>query len=284
MIKIFSVSDLHLEFYNLDENKFPTFDLPEDLDILILAGDIINGHKKGIHEKYITWLTELSKKAKHTLFVKGNHDLYNSRPDKFDRDFKALTKNTNIKLLENDTFIYKGYKFIGATTWIDFQLFLGENEDIQQRIYHRDISNSFDFKKIKIKSPQGFRKLNPFDIFKWNQQSKKFILNELDKNDGYKNILITHHGVFKESIQERLNIAKPETIDPLFFTETNDWGDLILNSENPPILVINGHSHDCKDIQVGENTRLWMNCYGYYFEDNDSYLIKSFNDKYIIKI
>lgn len=272
-----SVSDLHLEFYDID--NLPNLKFSNEAEILILAGDIFVGNrKKGVDPRYTQWIIEAGKKFKHVLFIPGNHDYYSSRMDKMIREFRKQTVNTNVILLDKEVFMYKNYKFIGSTNWYDFRLF-SKYDWYLENFLHQDISRITDFKKIQCVDNGSYRKLSPKKSLILNRESKSFILKELNKDDGYKNILITHHGVFKESV------AEDELGKPLVFTESNDWGDEVLNSINPPVLVINGHSHQFKDIKI-KNTRLFINAMGYneIDENNESYLIDDFKSDYLIKV
>lgn len=96
MIRINSFSDIHLEFYNI--NNLPILKLSDNLDLLFILGDTIKGSKSGIQPQYKEWLLNLSKQVNYLIYVPGNHEYYSNRRDKFIREFKKTFENTNIVL------------------------------------------------------------------------------------------------------------------------------------------------------------------------------------------
>lgn len=65
-MKLWILSDLHLEFRSLDD-----LDLP-DADVCVVAGDVLEG---GLVPS-IDWVGEKISRHMPTIFVPGNHDFY----------------------------------------------------------------------------------------------------------------------------------------------------------------------------------------------------------------
>lgn len=103
--RIHVLSDLHLEG--------GPYEIPPDLqfDILVAAGDI------GPIGPAIEWLAALNKPV---IYVLGNHEFWQ-------RDFfeaVALARNaaqgTQVHVLERNSVVIKGVRFVGATLWTDY--------------------------------------------------------------------------------------------------------------------------------------------------------------------
>ena len=73
-MKIIAISDTHSRHQELE--------LPE-ADIILHAGDISYFAKKGVQEiaDFIKWFA--SQKAKHKVFIAGNHDLFLEKEENF---------------------------------------------------------------------------------------------------------------------------------------------------------------------------------------------------------
>jgi predicted MPP superfamily phosphohydrolase len=128
-IKIFPISDLHLEFYpkelavNNVINKIKEISEPHDLhlpiaDVLVLAGDICDPIEKS--DIYIELLKEFKKTYKHIILVPGNHEYYKIK--NYDRGsaytkLKEICQISGTILLEKDSVIINRIKFIGTTLW-----------------------------------------------------------------------------------------------------------------------------------------------------------------------
>ena len=131
-MKIFPLSDLHLEFYvsanALYEKLAPK--LP-DADVLILAGDIgypvesklINGlgdRERNHRQNYIDLLKLFKLKYSHVLLVPGNHEYYPSIA--YDRrtvfqSLRSICQETQVTLLEKQSVQIDHVKFFGTTLW-----------------------------------------------------------------------------------------------------------------------------------------------------------------------
>jgi DNA repair exonuclease SbcCD nuclease subunit len=220
-MKIYAISDLHVELsdYNkiinkLELNKVIPIILPEQLDILILAGDIGDPIKK--RNDYVKILEYLKQFAKKTILIPGNHEYYSSKYDMKTVDDKLyeICNETGIILLNNKTIIIDNIKFIGTTLW-------------------------------SIASPRLEYYLNDFKyVFKsykeYNNQFRlcyKWLTNELNKNDSNKIIIITHHLPTTKLIHPRFK--NYSEINSGFATEIID----LLNLDNV-IYWFCGHTHE----------------------------------------
>jgi Icc-related predicted phosphoesterase len=101
-VKICAISDMHGYF----------IDIPK-CDVFIIAGDINYSYNDVWFMNEVSdWLNTYSNKFDIALIVFGNHDdiIY------MDKDIDKLTHRlpTNVKVLINDYYDYKGYRFYGS--------------------------------------------------------------------------------------------------------------------------------------------------------------------------
>src|SRR3989344_8620426 len=111
-VKIFPVSDIHLEFLEQDFNFMKAW--PE-ADILVLAGDIGNPTK----ENYQLFLKICKEKYKDVVMVAGNHEFYGCN---YERNsaillIENICKILGIHFLHRNSALIQGINFIGVTLW-----------------------------------------------------------------------------------------------------------------------------------------------------------------------
>lgn len=116
-MKIYYISDIHLEFYN----SVPELVFPSDStqSTLVLAGDIGTTYKTTIN-KLKTFIELCSASFKHVIYVFGNHEHYKYSIDKTHTKVKKeLEHLSNVHVLECESIVLDGVKFYGATFWTD---------------------------------------------------------------------------------------------------------------------------------------------------------------------
>ena len=94
-------SDLHLEFGLL---KPPD----TDADIIVAAGDI------GVFRQGVDWLKAIKKPV---IYVAGNHEFYFHEYKETLYVLRDECVGSRVHFLENDTFNFKGVRFIGCSLW-----------------------------------------------------------------------------------------------------------------------------------------------------------------------
>lgn len=118
MARLHVLSDLHLE---TGLSHLEGYTLP-DCDIVVAAGDI-----HADPEAAVKWLAAL---GKPTVYVLGNHELWRQHdpspvpplPDFVDSIALAreAAQGTEVHVLENDSVVLSGVRFLGTTLWADF--------------------------------------------------------------------------------------------------------------------------------------------------------------------
>lgn len=276
-LRINAISDLHLEFDDI--NNLPEFKFSEDLDVIVLAGDIITSSKKGINPLYTDWVLGLLRFAKHVVYVPGNHEYYDGRRDKFVRIARERFAGTNVHFLLNESVVIDGIRFVGTDLWTDAKLDAESNEDLLLREHDvklkRSVSN--DFKKITIKK-NGFRRLNFNERLAWHYEAKNFILKELNTSKEPV-VLVTHHGISKEQLTDE----NYESDINYFYV--SDIVDEFLATKNPPIYHISGHNHQFKAGFLNGVLPYLINSRGYNKDkDGKSLLVSNFKSDYLIEL
>ena len=179
-MKIQYMSDLHLEFGGMP--------VPEKVgDVLVLAGDIHVGVDA------VPWLEQCALKFDKVFYVLGNHEYYGQKYWKLHQAIEAsfagysvntdykLTKIfdpiTNVHLLNDQVYTYKGVNFIGSTLWSMAQ----------------DSCPLNDFQYIKYKYSGGYGRLNQQEARQLHKKHKNYLIDATKKLAGQTNVVITHH-------------------------------------------------------------------------------------------
>ncbi|MGE4530124.1 MAG: metallophosphoesterase [Acidithiobacillus sp.] len=251
-MRIAYASDLHLEF-----NTPVTLTGLATVDVLILAGDVDT-----MPECY----TELLRKlrlvyAGQILFVLGNHEYYHGLfPDDRQKYREAIAHDPQAFLLENESLVINGVRFLGTTFWTDFA------RSTQMRACQRLMS---DFEVI---SDADFTSITPEAILKVHQDSIVWLEEQFTKHPhAGPTVVITHHAPSFKSQHPRF-AGSPITGG--FCSDQEDsmqrWA---------PDLWIHGHVHDAQDYYVGK-TRVLCNPWGYPDEEGErAYRIVEINAK-----
>lgn len=227
-------SDLHYEFPE-NQDFLMVNPLVKSADILILAGDI--GYMKTC--EYEEYLMDLTRYWDMVFTIPGNHEFYDGRVDvnsvypKYDFRFGRLS------ILNNQTRIIDGVKFIFSTLWT--------HVDFEQRF---KVENSLnDFKLVK----SGNSHLTTEITNDFHKESLEFLMDEVEY-DG-KVVVVTHHLPSFQAIDPEY---RRSTINAGFATELSN-----IIKFNPQIKVwVHGHSHGSFDTMIGE-CRVVRNPLGY---------------------
>jgi predicted MPP superfamily phosphohydrolase len=233
-LKIFSLSDLHLEFYE-DHTEF--YDRIKnkllDADVLILAGDIgYPLHEHGV--EYSNLLVKFKKKYDTVILIAGNHEYYQT--EDYDRDLitetlKRIAEKNNVIFLEKSSYVINNIKFIGTTLWSDI-------DDKISYMLH-------DFKK-------AFKNADEYKLE--FRKSYEWLKKELNRDDGYKKIIITHHLPSAKLCHPRF---EGHVCSSAFYTDILED----LNLKNVKYWFA-GHTHE-KSTYLYQNTKIIVNPMGY---------------------
>ncbi|MGH1461933.1 MAG: metallophosphoesterase [Neptuniibacter sp.] len=238
-MKILIYSDLHTEL--------APFSIPqgalEQADAVVLAGDI------GIGKKVVPWIQE-NVGEKLTFWVWGNHEFYTGHlVSTRIKSERSLGGGSNIKILENRSFVIDGVRFLGCTLWTDCKI----HEEILDTfvVINEMASRMTDYRRIRTGG--SYRRLRVSDTIGEHLTSVRWLKQQLSEEFAGPTVVITHHAPHREC----LNDVHDQYLDCAY---ASDLSDLI--EDYKPDVWIYGHTHEKVDFMVGV-TRLISNPLGY---------------------
>lgn len=225
-MRVLIYSDLHLEFGT-------GFEPPNiDVDLVVLAGDIGKG-VKAVH-----WANDAFKCQ--VVMIAGNHEFYSGHLDRTWQKMKAAAA-PHVHLLQNETFVDDGVRFLGTTAWTDFSI--SGNSQVAAIVASQQMN---DYKLIR--ADDSYRKLRPADVIQRNRIARDWLEAELEKPFGGKTVVITHHAPLACLTGE----------DHLSAAYANHWPALVGKAD----AWIFGHTHDAVDAEF-HGCRVLSNPRGY---------------------
>ncbi len=231
-------SDLHLEFH-LDKGKEFIRSLPnDDCDVLVLAGDIniLSGLPYSLE-----WFCERFQKV---VYVPGNHEYWGTEPSMVYGDGRLFGGQTRKPLdrlywLNNRFAEIDGVRFVGSTLWY--------RDNPLNIMYEKEF---VDFKRIKRFKPW---------VYEENTRSIAFLEQWVEPGC----VVVTHYLPTPESVAPRWRGSE---INRFFLCDVTP-----IIVEKKPAVWIHGHTHDTRDVVVGD-TRVVCNPFGYpKFEENPEF-------------
>jgi len=182
--------------------------------------------------------------------VMGNHEYYR----RFIRDELALARAHappfNIHILENETIVLGGVRFVGATLWSDYAIFGEANRGGVMSVC-RDGMN--DHRRIGFQR-KPWRRFRPEEAALLHYHSRAIFSDVLATPFAGPTVAISHHAVHPNSVPPELRS------DWLTAAYVSDLSALIETYQ--PALFVHGHIHHSSDYRVG-TTRMICNPHGY---------------------
>lgn len=248
-MKIQIVSDLHLEFSDIDiQNEMGA-------DVLILGGDIMLAEKVLRPEseygvRFRDFLKRVSVQFPHVIYIAGNHEFYGGYWAKsLDNLRAACAVHDNVYFLECDTKVIDDVLFVGGTLWTDMN-----KHDPMTLHAVRDMMT--DYRAITDDN-LGFTKLKPATTVERHRKTRDYIKHILSENKEMKTVVVGHHTPSFQSCHE---IYRSDYL--MNGAYHSDLSDIML--DNPQIkLWTHGHTHHPFDYVIGE-TRVICNPRGYH--------------------
>lgn len=244
-MKIQYCSDLHLEF--LDNRKWLLENpiIPVG-DILIMAGDIVPFKEIHQHEKFFDYV---SSHFKHTFWIPGNHEYYNSDISKRSGSFEEKIRD-NVTLLNNTVKTIHGVRLVFSTLW-------SKISPEKQAIITQSLS---DFRLIR----KNDKRLTAQAYNELHLESRKFLETTFKTKTIDPTIVVSHHPPTFINYPEKY--AQSE-INEAFGTE---MASVIEN--NSIDYWIYGHHHcNIDDFCIGQ-TKLITNQLGYIkYNENENF-------------
>lgn len=264
------ISDIHLEYITY----IPS--IKKTAENLLLLGDI--GHPGT--SAYTAFINNCSEKFKNVIVIYGNHENYSITKGKnkkietmsrrmlytlnFPKNVYFLNNsclffnkiNSTVKLTLDDNDDQSSFiKIIGSTLWTDCVYNISDNN-------YKNIYVDNELVNEPVNDTVNYTVNEPVKLLDFNYQSKLFnesksyILKEIDTHKNMKCILLTHYSTHK-----LCNI----------YIDNKDYNHIYeLFTKQNLLACINGHTHvSIKTVATGTSIKLLANCYGYKNENQD---------------
>lgn len=263
-MKIKVVSDLHLEFADIDIKN------DQECDVLILSGDILVASKldknSDYGERFRNFLSRVSFQFPHVVYVAGNHEFYsNGKWVQSIEDLRtACSQYPNVYFLERDTKTIDDVVFVGGTLWTDM------NKSDPLTLHH--VNNSMnDYRTIR-NDANGYTTLKPNDTVIRHRQTLEYIKFVLSENATKRCVVVGHHS---PSFASAHDMYKADFLmNGAYHSELSEF---IL--DHPQIkLWTHGHTHHPFDYMIG-STRVVCNPRGY-----DGYEDTGWNQDIVLEV
>lgn len=245
-MKIQIFSDLHADVRAPKEIV-----VPPDVDAVVVAGDTCQGA-----ESAFMHLRQLVQMQIPIVMVMGNHEYYRRSVHEELSQAREVAPLYGVHLLENDTAVIGGARFVGATLWTDYALFGEANLGRAMIAASRGLN---DHRRISwIKQP--WQRFRPQEALLLHRTSRKFIEKTLAEAFSGPTVVVTHHAPHAGSLHPRY------ANEILSAAYVSDLSQLIEAAQ--PDLWVHGHVHTSFDYMVGR-TRIVCNPHGYGEENPD---------------
>jgi predicted phosphodiesterase len=242
-LKLHVLSDLHLE-----REAFAA--PPADADVVILAGDVARGTRG------IEWARGWAGAAP-VLFVAGNHEFYGHALPGLVDDLRRAAEGSTVQVLEHDSVVIGGVRFLGCTLWSDFDFAGPEHRDDSMRVCARLVN---DYEHIAF-GPAG-RTLHPRDTRTLHVASRRWLAARLSEPHDGPTVVVTHHAPL---IRARPRQALLRALGGAFASDLTD----LMGGDRAAVWIY-GHTHRAADLDVG-GTRVISNPRGYPHQPVDGF-------------
>jgi len=269
-VKISLVSDVHLEFGDLD------FENDQGAEVLILGGDICvtadvdvydprtreHGFSRARSDSIHEFFARCCNRFAHVIYIVGNHEYYHSDfATAFTHLKDVLGYLPNLHVLEKESITIDDITFLCGTLWTDMNQ---EDSDTLYRI--RSYMNDFRIIKdsrypVHYKDPEGVfhtreGRFSPETSVEEHRAMLKFVEESVAANPTAKYVVVGHHAPSKASThaqyadQTMVNGAYSSNLDQFIL-------------DRPQIkLWTHGHTHHEFDYMIG-SCRVMCNPRGY---------------------
>lgn len=241
VMKIHFVSDTHLESWRVQPPYMGRW--PGDASVTVLAGDISNGAQG------VNWAARQARiRNQRVIYVPGNHEFYGHDLPTLRAALRDRAKSLpEVILLDDDTAVIDGVRFVGATLWTDY---LGDTGNLGQNMARAAVG-LMDHYRIRNNGSGLFR---PADALRLHRASRGFIEAELARPFDGPTVVVTHHC---PSMRCNHPGFGSDSLAPAFCSNLDD----VIRTYQPAVWIC-GHTHAPVDFQIGV-TRVVNNPVGY---------------------
>jgi predicted phosphodiesterase len=236
---------------------------PSTYDAVVLAGDI-HSHTHAIH-----WAAKTF--SKPVILISGNHEFYDSHLHGMSVEMRKCAQDyPHVHLLDNDSVVIDGVRFVGAVLWTDFMLH-GDSMAMIGKCLHEAKLHMRDFSTIRFGST-GW--MLPADSVKLFRVSAMYLRETLAHPFDALTVVVTHHLPSMRSVATRF------ANDLMSAAFASNLDDLVAQAD----VWIHGHTHDSFDYAIGK-CRVVCNPRGYPTNRiRDTYENSAFDPAKIIEV
>jgi predicted phosphodiesterase len=232
------ISDCHIEFGRLEIQN-------NGAEVLIMAGDIIVA--ENIKPRCRAFIEDVCAKFPQVIWVVGNHEHYNGIFSKtVDRLKGRFAHLTNLHILEKESVVLNGIRYVGATLWTD--------QFDRDPTSLRFSNNMNDFRCIRLHPSDPYTLFAVEHSVEDHYVAKEYIQETVSASTE-PCVVITHHGVSEKSCHPRF---KNNPLNGSFYSKLDEWVSSLPNTW----LLCHGHTHDPFDYNLGP-VRVVCNPRGY---------------------
>ena len=239
-MKIQIFSDLHADVRTSRE-----IIVSPDVEAVVVAGDTCQGAESAFMRLRLFVPMQIP-----IAMVMGNHEYYRRNYQEELARAREVAPLYGVHLLENDTVVIGGVRFVGTTLWTDYALFGEANLGRAMVAASRGLN---DHRRISW-SKQPWQRFRPQEALLLHRTSRKVIEKALAEPFEGPTVVVTHHAPHVGSLHPRY------ANDILSAAYVSDLGTLIEAAQ--PELWVHGHVHASFDYMVGD-TRIVCNPHGY---------------------
>jgi Icc-related predicted phosphoesterase len=250
-MKAWIISDIHLTRLP-GMSVSPPFHVP-DADICVVAGDTA-----GEISTAIDFLLTDIEPIMPVVMTLGNHEYVGLTIDKAIERAKRRASGSNLHILENETLVLGGVRFVGATLWTDFEVETGDEGELPPELRLEIAKNEMpryigDYTEIRSSTHLGLP-LRPDETIERHKTSRSFIEAELARPFAGKTMVLSHHAPLPRSLDKRFagNVSNA--------AYASDLSSVI--EVGKPDYWVHGHVHQFSDY-VHDRTRVICNPRGF---------------------
>ncbi len=232
-----------------DVSAPPRIEVTHEVDAVIAAGDTYEGAESAFQA-----LRQIVPMQIPIVATLGNHEFYGRDLREEIAHARAAAPLYGIHLLENDTVIFNGVRFVGASLWTDYALY---GEGYVSLAMHAASDGLNDHRRITW-TKQPWTRFRPQDALSLHHQSRAYIEGVLATPFAGPTVVVTHHAPHPRSVHPRFANSLLNAAFASDLTTTIEAGR--------PHLWVHGHVHGSFDYHVGD-TRVLSNPRGYGHEN-----------------
>ncbi len=244
--RLWVLSDLHLDVCPLELT-------PPEHDVAVVAGDV----SERLCKHVLPWLARLRQSTgRPVVYVPGNHDFWRGTYQVAVAEARDLAAAADVFLLvEGETVVHDGVRFVGATLWTDWSLRPDQRARALSDGADRDVGLR-DVRRVKWhRGPGSYSAFLPTVSGALHREQRRRVEDALAVPHAGPTVVVTHHAPHERSLRGG---EWREPVDAAYASDLS----AVLEGPHAPALWVHGHVHESKDYRVG-GTRVLSNPRGY---------------------